>query len=102
PRAPARSRVPGLSLLQEVAQDQSAVVKGIVGAIEQRHGAAFTGLEDGPPGISVRSQLGPISTLEFRPALHAVAEPFPELRARGDIFHPGVCNESLFGHASRP
>jgi hypothetical protein len=82
--------MPGFSLRQEVTQDHGAVVKGVVGAVEQRHGAAFTGLKDGPPGIDVRSQLGPISPLEAWPALNAMTEPFPKLRARGDLFQPEI------------
>jgi len=89
-------------LHQIVAQDHGTVVKDVVGAIEQGHRAALFGVEDGPQGGLVRFQLLPVSLAKLLPALHAMVEPLPELRAGCDLLHPCVGPERLLPHTPRP
>src|SRR5581483_2214549 len=87
---------------QVVAQDDSAVVKDIVRAVEQSHRASPFGVEDELPGAGVRVELFLISPAKFFPTLHLMTEPLPQLRAGGDLLHPRICRECFLLHASRP
>jgi len=91
-----------LSVGQIVAQDYGAVVKGVVCAVQQGHGAAAAGLQDGCPAAMVRVQLVPVSAPKLIPAFCPMAEPLPELRAGCDLLHPRVRGEGFLLHASRP
>ncbi len=93
---------PGPSFDQIVEQDHSTVVKDVVSAVEQGHRAAPFGFEDGRPRGRVGVELLSISSAEFLPALHPMAEPPPQLRAGGDLLHPRIRAQGLLLHASRP
>jgi hypothetical protein len=98
----ARHRKSRLPSSQVIAQDQGSVVKGVMGAIEQRHRAAPGGIENGIPRIRARVQFLPISPLKLFPAIYPMAEPLPELRARCNLLRPRIRHEILLLHASRP
>ena len=78
-----------LALHQIVAQDHGAVVKDIVGAVEQGHRAASFGVKNGLPGTGVRVELLPVSPAKRLPALHLMVEPLPQLRASPDYSQIG-------------
>src|SRR3989442_4459081 len=92
----------GLSLQQILAQDHGAVVKDVVGAVEERHRAAFFVVEDGFPGIGVRGQLLPVTPAKLLPALHPMVEPLPQLGAGGHLLHPRICSDGFLLHPSWP
>jgi len=96
------ARASGPSLYQIVAQDHGAVVKDVVGTVEESHRASFLGVEDGFPGIWVRSQLLPVTSAKLLPALHLMVEPPPQLSAGGHVLHPRICSDGFLLHSSWP
>jgi hypothetical protein len=83
-------------------QDHGAVVKDIVGAIEQGHGAASFDIEQWLPGAGVSVELLSVAPSKIVPPLDPMAEPLPQLSAGSDLLHPRIGIEGFLLHSSRP
>lgn len=67
----------------------------VVGAIDERDHAIAGERADSVESFRLPAKLGAIPTLEFCPARGIVAEPFTELRAGRNLFHPVTIGSRL-------
>ena len=77
-----------ISAAEKLLEDDSFVVFGVPGAIEQGGGAFGDGLFQESQLWAVAFEFGLISCFEFRPFSGIVSEPFSEFIARCNFFEP--------------
>jgi hypothetical protein len=83
-------------------QGHGVVVFGIVGAVEQRHGAVPGSIEDRLPSLGTPVELGEVLVLELGPFGRVMRKPFPQAIAGAGFLVPPVQGEISFPDPARP
>lgn len=87
---------------EQALQNDSVVMRFVVRRIDQCYRAST---RQRPQPVEFRSPLRQfpcVAPLKFRPALRVVIEPFAQLGARRDVFHPFVDCRVVLPYSARP